>query len=162
MSRQVKYEYFPEYGQMFQDLCSKGWTVTAACGQLGIPPSTVYYWARVHEEFKEALGLAKSMRMAFLEEKFMNAKDGVTTTKMIFALKTAGDDNVGEWKERTQMEVTGKDGKDLIPEDAAQDPRRLARAILLVLREGVSEEQSGVTGEQPGDAAKVINHETGE
>jgi hypothetical protein len=112
MPRQRKRKYTPasftkEAERYFAkaEMTERPLTITGLCLHLKITRQTLLNYGEL-DEYKQAVGLAKLRVEAYLEECLF----GNSVTGIIFNLKN----NFG-WKDKHETEITGKDGKDLIP-----------------------------------------------
>src|SRR5690606_36917391 len=100
---------------------------------LGVTRETIDIWAREHQEFSDAIKIARDLSLAWWEDKGQEAitlgPKEFNATAFIFQMKNRFRD---EYRDSSSHEVTGKDGKDLIPESTS--PRDIARAIADILR----------------------------
>lgn len=103
--RPTKYE--PEFCEQVREIMARGFSKTAAAGALGVCKSTFDNWKHEHPEFLAAVKDGDALRTYKLEGDLLSAPDGPTVTSRIFALKNAAPD---EWRDRAQVEHTGKDG----------------------------------------------------
>lgn len=96
--------YKKEYCEKIVEFMKEGKTVTQFAAAHYIPRSTIYYWAKHHPEFKEALEMAHEVSQAWWEDAFGDAalgkREGVIPSMMIFKMKQIG------WRDR--QEVTGE------------------------------------------------------
>lgn len=91
-----------------------GLSLAAAASDLGIHRQRVYEWMERHPEFADTVKLAQVKRQAFLERRLLSAEAGPVVTSTIFALKNAGPE---DWREKQEVEHTGKDGGPIQTED---------------------------------------------
>jgi hypothetical protein len=126
-------DFKPQYGEEILQLMAEGLSLAAAAAELGIHRQRVYEWEANHEEFADTIKLARSKRQLFLERRLLKAEQGPVVTSTIFALKNAAGD---DWRDKQEHELTGKDGKDLIPEETGGYD--LARRIAYALANGKS------------------------
>lgn len=122
--------YRPEYCDQVVACLAEGHSVTAFAGRIGVARSTVFKWAEEHQEFSDSLKVGQARAVEVWEKALLDvAKNGGgNATAAIFGLKNRAAD---DWRDKQEHEHTGKDGKDLIPDDA--DPERAARRILFAL-----------------------------
>lgn len=129
MGRPTKYR--PEYCQQVIEMGKEGKSIAQMCSQFDISRQTIDNWAAENPDFLDALTRARVHMQAKLEEmglaglgsRDFNAQLWKTTMQARFR---------EDYTERQKTEITGKDGKDLIPGEL--DHRKTARAILNVLR----------------------------
>jgi hypothetical protein len=97
--------YRPEYCQSVIDLMGKGYDLTAFAGYIGVDRNAIYEWMVRHNDFGDAVRIARNKRSFALQEKLLTTKQGVGVTAAIFALKNAEPE---DWQDRynTQTEVT--------------------------------------------------------
>lgn len=106
---------------------AQGYSLAAFAGTIGVTRQTVYEWQEVHPEFSDAVKVGQAKSAAWWEarlRKQSEANEG-NVTATIFGLKNRARD---DWSDMTRTEVTGKDGKDLLPAD-----RELTRQAAFVL-----------------------------
>ncbi|MFG1371723.1 helix-turn-helix domain-containing protein [Xanthobacter oligotrophicus] len=60
-------KYNPVVCDLIVDLMSQGFSITAACGEIGLSRDTVYQWANAHEALAYALKHGQAKRVAHLE-----------------------------------------------------------------------------------------------
>jgi hypothetical protein len=85
--------------------------VTTACRQVDISRETHYRWMRKDKKYKARVDDIEDIALDFAESKLHKQIDKEDTTATIFFLKTKG-------KRRgyiERQEITGKEGKDIIP-----------------------------------------------
>jgi DNA-binding XRE family transcriptional regulator len=132
--------YRPEYVELAAKLCSTvGATDREVAEFIGVTESTIYKWKLEHPEFSESLKLSKDVSDSRVVKSLyrralgyshdavkisVNAQGMETitpyvehyppdTTAAIFWLKNRQSQ---EWRDKTDHEHTGKDGKDLVPD----------------------------------------------
>lgn len=147
-------DFKPEFVKIAAHLCEKlGATDREVADYLNVAESTIYKWKLEHPEFSEALKINKDACDGRVEKSLyrramgyshdavkisVNAQGMETitpftehyppdTTAAIFWLKNR---KPNEWRDKTDHEHTGKDGKDLIPEVS---PEEIARRIAFAL-----------------------------
>lgn len=86
--------------------------VTSACASIGIDRQSYYNWMASDPDFASAVAVIKEEQIDFVETNLLERINEGDTTATIFYLKTKGKER--GYTERT--EITGKDGKDLVPE----------------------------------------------
>lgn len=149
-------DFKPEYIEIAAHLCQKmGATDREIADYLNVAESTLYKWKAEIPEFSEALKLNKDVCDGRVEKSLYrramgyshdavkisvnaNGMETITpftehyppdTTAAIFWLKNR---KPKEWRDKTDHEHTGAEGKDLIP---AVDPQDLARRMAFVLQQ---------------------------
>jgi hypothetical protein len=60
-------KYDPKYCEMVIEHMSQGLSVEAFAGIIAVCKDTVYEWAKVHEDFSDAIKVGKSKRRVFFE-----------------------------------------------------------------------------------------------
>lgn len=78
-----------------------GLCVTAAAAAMGFDPTTIYEWAKVHQEFSLALKRGKACWTLYNNRKLNQSVDGPAVTAAIFSLKNACPD---EWRDKLAVE----------------------------------------------------------
>lgn len=117
--------YTPQIGDDILALMASGLTLTAAAAELGIYRQLAYDWRDRHPEFAEKLSLGQGLRQAFLERRLLAADAGPVVTSTIFALKNCNP----EWRERSELELSGKNGGAIQFEDVTRDADAFASAM---------------------------------
>jgi hypothetical protein len=100
--------YKPDYDKDVIDCGSRGLSLTAFAGEIGVSRDTISEWMKVHESFSVACKASLAKRALFLETGML--KDDATgpmVTARRFALVNAAPD---EWREKQALEHTGKNG----------------------------------------------------
>ena len=111
-------EYRPEFCQACIDFMGQGFSLTAFAGSIGFCGETMTAWQATYPEFSKAVRMGRAARLQWLERGLHKA-EGAQVTAKIFALKCACPD---EWRDVQRTELTGKDGKDLIPSKLEELP----------------------------------------
>jgi len=106
-------KYRKAYCDIIINEMALGFSKTAACAVLEVGVDTCNDWAKRHPEFKEALAIAKSLRLRYLEEQFLAAPNGSEVTKLVWALKNT---NTDEWMDRRELDMKSSDGTMTPPE----------------------------------------------
>ena len=125
-------DWTPTLGDEILSLMTEGLSLAAAAAEVGIHRQRVYEWMERHPEFADTVKLAQGKRQLFLERRLLTAGEGPIVTSSIFALKNAAPD---DWRDKREIEATGKDGEKLIPEETSS--RDLAKAIAALLAKGM-------------------------
>lgn len=86
--------------------------IAPACKAVSINRTTYYDWMERDPAFAEEVEAIRQEQIDTVESALLNKIEGGDTTAVIFYLKTKGKER--GYSERT--ELTGKDGKDLIPD----------------------------------------------
>lgn len=103
---------------------------------------SIYHWKNAYPEFREKYERARQYRAEsradHIDAIMADLRDGridANTARVMFDAERwqAGKENSPRYGDKVSAEISGKDGKDLIP--AESSPRDLARAVLGILRE---------------------------
>ena len=131
MARPSKYK--PAYCDLVIEHMTDGASITSFAAEIGVARSSINEWMEHHEEFSEAVKIAKAKCAAWWEKKgrTLAVDGGGNATLVIFGLKNmAGED----WRDKHEIDHSGK------IETADIDNRQLSRAILAVLGEAALED----------------------
>lgn len=127
-------KYSPAYVDEVIEFCGQGYSLTAFAGEIGVCRDTITAWCDENPEFSLAVKHAKAKRARWWEDRARTVASeggpGGQATMVIFGLKNHAPD---DYQDITKQQVTGADGKDLIP--AEPDRTKLALGILTELRE---------------------------
>lgn len=93
--------YDPKFADRAVEFMSLGYSLTAFAGEIGVCRDTVYEWEKNHSEFSDAIKVARSKRVAALEDRLLFGLPEQTGST-IFALKNACPD---EWRKDTAIQV---------------------------------------------------------
>lgn len=93
--------YQPEFAGLVIQFMSRGYSLTAFAGEIGVSRDTVYEWEKAHAEFSDAIKRARAKRVAALEDRLLIGAGDTGAT--IFALKNACPD---EWRKEPLMELS--------------------------------------------------------
>lgn len=150
-------KYSPERCDEIIGHMSKGLSATAAAGEMNITRKLLYDWSERHPEFAEAMELGRIKRQAFLEKQLMSPSAPGMVPAMIFALKNA---NPKEWRDKQELEHTGKDGGAIQIEDVTRDAHdfagRMARLAAGTHGGGNGETLAGSQGGTELAVAKLV------
>jgi transcriptional regulator with XRE-family HTH domain len=83
---------------------SKGFSLTAFAGEIGVSRSTINNWMGEHPEFLEATKNGQAARTRILEATLLAAETGPKVTAHIFALKNASPE---EWRDKHEVQQSG-------------------------------------------------------
>jgi len=131
MARPSKYK--PAYCDLVIEHMTEGASVTSFAAEIGVARSSINEWMEHHEEFSEAVKIAKAKCASWWEKKgrTLAVDGGGNATLVIFGLKNmAGED----WRDKHEIDHSGK------IETNELDTRQLSRAILAVLGEAALED----------------------
>lgn len=124
--------YDPAFCDQVVEFCAEGYSLTGFAGKIGVCRDTISEWADKHPEFSVAVKQAKAVRAIWWEDRARQVATeggpGGQSTMVIFGLKNHAPD---DYRDKQEHEITGANGKDLIPESA--DPGKVALAVLSVL-----------------------------
>ncbi len=123
-------EALAELAERILALADDGKSITQISAALNVPRQTLQNWARDHEEFAAILARARELELAWWESK---GQENLGSREFNAALwmKSVSARFKGDYGEKIQAELTGKDGKDLVPEK--RDDLELARFVAGVL-----------------------------
>ena len=115
-------KYDPSMCNEIEEQLSQGLSLTAASIELGIHRDTAYEWAKEYPEFSDAIkmGRAKGQREWEFRLRDQALCGSGNSTAMIFAMKNLYQD---DWRDKTESEITGKDGAALVPVINVSIPR---------------------------------------
>lgn len=105
MGRPSKYR--PEFCEEVVAFMGEGYSLTAFAGKIGVCGDTVRQWQHDHPDFSVAVKKGQAARTMRLETTLIAGETGPKVTAHIFALKNAAPE---EWRDRQNIEHTGKDG----------------------------------------------------
>ncbi len=135
--------YTVALGTRICGMIAEGASLRRVASQLGIPRRTIQSWIKRYAKFRDAYTEACQMRLLVLEDKYLDLcdeaseavnadEDPVRVRVRLESLKLQVDSLKfllakllpQKYGDRTQMEITGRDGADLLPahtreEDAA-------------------------------------------
>lgn len=156
-------DFKPEYVQLVAELCEQGLTDEEIARELECNVRTLYRWQREHPEFRQSLKLSKApanervkqslyhsaIGYRYTEQQTVKVRDAdgnesvelvdvervvpPNPTAQVFFLKNR---LPAEFRDR--QEVTGADGKDLVP---ALNPQDVAREIAFVLAQAAEKKE---------------------
>lgn len=97
-------KYDPAFCEQIVECMSRGFSMTAFAGEIGVARSTINEWMAAQPAFSEAVKVGQAARTRFLEERLINGETGPRVTSHIFALKNAAPD---EWRDKHEVEHSG-------------------------------------------------------
>ena len=102
-------DYKPEYCEKLIEWSKDGHSLVWIGSQLDVTRETLYEWGRVHPEFSDAMNVGRAHCQAWWEQK---GRDGLADPRFNAALwsKNMGPRFKQDWSEKSQLEITGKDG----------------------------------------------------
>ena len=126
--------YKPEYCDMVVEHMAQGASLTSFAASIKTSRSVISLWMNEHPEFMRAAHEGKAACAAWWEENGRRlAKEGgagASATLTVFGLKNMAPD---EWRERQQIEHTGKDGGPMQSQNVPMDLSKLNDEELEVL-----------------------------
>jgi hypothetical protein len=120
-------------------LADAGKSITQISADLNVPRQTLQNWARDHEEFAAILTRARELELAWWENKGQECLGNREFNSALW-MKSMSARFKGDYGEKIQTELTGKDGKDLIPEK--RDDLELARFFAGILTNAAKQQES--------------------
>ena len=118
--------YKPEYCDMVVEHMAQGASLTSFAASIKTSRSVITVWMNEHPEFLRAAHEGKAACAAWWEENGRRlAKEGgagASATLTVFGLKNMAPD---EWRERQQIEHTGKDGGPMQNQNVSVDLSKL-------------------------------------
>lgn len=148
-------KYREEYAEQAYKLCLLGATDKEMADFFGVDESTIIEWRKVHEQFSQSITRGKMIADANVADRLYQRALGYSHNAVKIFMPAGAESPVyadyvehyppdtpaaslwlrnrqpAKWRDKQEHEHTGKDGKDLIPDDA--DPERVARRILFAL-----------------------------
>lgn len=107
-------DYRPEFCDLLPELGRQGKSVVQIACALDVHKDTIYEWVKVYPEFSDAFTRARQLSQDWWESKGQAGLDSGGFNASLWSRSMAArfpDD----YTERTKRELTGKDGKDLVP-----------------------------------------------
>lgn len=132
-------EAFGEFAERILALADAGKSTTQISAALNIPRQTLQNWARDHEEFAAILTRARELELAWWENKGQECLGNREFNAGLW-MKSMSARFKGDYGEKIQAELTGKDGKDLVPEK--RDDLELARFFAGILTNAAKQQVS--------------------
>jgi transposase len=112
-------KYTPDMCDKVVELGKIGASKTETCAKLGISFDSYQTYQREYPEFLESVKEADLFYQCFWEEAMRDAALGINPnanpTLMIFNMKNRFRKAQEAWTDKSETELTGKDGSDLIP-----------------------------------------------
>ena len=109
--------YDPSYCEKVIELGRLGKSTEAIASMLDVGTATLYRWRDEHEEFREALSIAKDHELRWWEEMaqgyMIEAKDGERLNGTIWSRSMAAR-FPKKYRESVKQEITGADGAPLL------------------------------------------------
>ncbi len=106
--------YKPEYCELVLDDMSKGFSLSAFAGLIGVCRDTLTEWVSKHPDFSLAVKQGKVLQLRAWEQKGLGIADGKggpgASTMVVFGLSNLGD---GEWRNKQDLTFANPDGSNL-------------------------------------------------
>ena len=130
-------DYKPTYCDQAVEHLAEGFSLTSFAGEIGHSRDSIYRWMDEHEEFSDAVKKGRAKGQAKWEQRLakLATEGGGNATAIIFAMKNLYQD---DWREKQQLEHTGKDGGPIETSDMSE--REIARRIAFTLTKGTSDD----------------------
>lgn len=114
-------EYDPAHCDAVIGMGEQGYSVVEMAAELGVHRDTLYEWEKVHSDFSDAFTRTRLMTQAWWERQ---GRVNLATQGFNASLwaKNMGCRFKGDWTEKTQTELTGANGSDLIPSTIVFQP----------------------------------------
>ena len=111
VGRPTKYE--PRFDDELLDAMSRGYSLTAFAGEIGVSRYTLDNWASSFPSFMEAVSRGRAARLKYWESKLINVGEtggvGQMGTVTIFALKNASASmGASEWLDKQEVTHSGQ------------------------------------------------------
>lgn len=102
-------KYKPEMCDVVRDHLSLGFSLTSACGKIGVVKQTAYNYAEEYPQFLDAINMGRAIGMALWEERLtvQALESPGNTAALIFAMKNLYQD---DWRDRHETDHTSSDG----------------------------------------------------
>jgi hypothetical protein len=106
--------YDPAFCGRVVEMAAEGCSLVEMAAEFGVVRDTLYEWAKVHPEFSDALARARTICQAWWEKV---GRTGLVTQGFNAALwnKNVSCRFRDDWTDKTQQELSGPGGKDLVP-----------------------------------------------
>lgn len=132
-------DYRPEYADQAEKLCNLGLTDPEIGQFFDVDPSTIWRWRNKYDAFNKAMTRGKDVADALVEQSLFRRATGYSHEAVKIFMPANASEPVyapyvehlppdtgaakmwltnrkpEEWRDRTQHEVTGKDGEALVP-----------------------------------------------
>lgn len=103
--------YDPDYCDLAIEHMGGGLSIAGLAGKLKVSRETIYQWARDHEEFSDALNIARGASALWWEDRAIEvatgSEDAGAPAMVIFGLKNRVQH---EWRDKTETEHSGPNG----------------------------------------------------
>lgn len=104
-------KYDPAFCEALIDHMNEGASIASFAAEIGVARSTINQWAEDHEDFSEALKVAKAKCAAWWEARLRNIAvmggGPGSATAVIFGLKNMAAE---DWREKQEVDHTSSDG----------------------------------------------------
>lgn len=108
-------DYRPEHCQQVIDLGRLGKSHAQIAATLDVARQTLHNWAATHPEFLDAITRARDLAQSWWEDKGQGGLDQPGFNASLWA-KSVSARFPDDYTERQKRELTGRDGKDLLPD----------------------------------------------
>lgn len=130
-------KYDPDFCERVVTFCSDGSSLTSFAAKIGVARRTLAGWAEQHDDFAEALDIAKAAACAWWEERARKVGDGDggpgAASMIQFALKNLAP---ADFSDRREVAYTGAVNHNLLTYDqAVEEARRRGLPERVLLRE---------------------------
>lgn len=105
--RPVSYER--GYATKLTRLMAEGYSVTAVAGKFGVDLDTIKRWRRLYPEFRRAIEFGEAARVAYLEDRLLNAR---SMKDVKLAMRTLEIAAPHEWDSRKAKPISSSETKD--------------------------------------------------
>jgi hypothetical protein len=109
MNRGRPSKYDPGFCDLLFEHMQSGHSFESFASQVGVDRDTIYEWAKVHPNFSDAKKQGREAQLFFFERLGIEACKGriedFNGTAFVWLTK-----NMLGWKDKTNIEITGKDG----------------------------------------------------
>jgi hypothetical protein len=132
-------KYHTSFCDLVLDLGAEGKSKAQIAAALGISRETLHAWCKQYPAFSDAIKAAADLALAWWENAGQTnmTRQGFNATAFIFQMKNRFRDDY-----RDASEITGKDGKDLIP-DKPVTAFDLARYMAFILEQASERKPNG-------------------
>jgi hypothetical protein len=134
-------KYKPEYCEQIIQLGKEGKSIAQMASFFDVDKASIFDWAAAHEDFSTALACARAHSQTWWEDKAQQNLASRDFNAQLW-LKSVASRFRDDYTERTQTEITGKDGGAVKVETKTIDSRALTpeqrealRGVLMAVKE---------------------------
>ena len=134
-------KYKPEFCQQIIELGKQGKSIAQMAAHFDVDKASIFRWMDESEDFRTALARAKAHSQTWWENKAQENMDNRNFNAQLW-LKSVASRFRDDYTERTQTEITGKDGGAVKVETKTIDSRALTpeqrealRGVLMAVKE---------------------------